>query len=314
MIRVVFMGTPAFAVPSLEGLVEHPEIIVAGVITQPDRPAGRGQQTRISAVKQAALTHELPVFQPESVNSLAAIDRLRDWAPQAIVVAAYGQILRNAVLTLPPHGCVNVHASLLPRWRGAAPIHYALRAGDEQTGITIMKMDEGLDTGPILLTWAIDIAPDETAQSLHDRLAALGGRILPETLINYVHGKITPTPQPEEGVTVAPTLSKDDGEIDWTEDAPAIDRHVRAYDPWPGTYTFLDGQRLNVISGEPLPDKDGGSAPGTLLEYNDGLAVQTGNGLYRLVTIQPAGKRKMSAEAYLAGHQDDVGKRLGKRE
>ncbi|MGF1503855.1 MAG: methionyl-tRNA formyltransferase [Anaerolineae bacterium] len=309
MHRVVFMGTPEFAVPSLQALVDQFEVV--GVVTQPDRPAGRGQQVRQSAVKQKAVALDLPVFQPKSLRRDEAVLKLRTWAPDVIVVAAFGQILRPTVLDLPPHGCINVHASLLPRWRGAAPIQYAIRAGDEQTGVTIMKMDPGLDTGPMLMKRAIPIAPEETAGSLHDKLAALGAALLPEALTGYLNGDITPEPQPDQGVTLAPTLSKDDGAIDWGDPADAIDRQVRAYDPWPGTFTTYEGDLLKVKGGTPLPEADAGEPPGTLVALDEALCVQTGAGLYRLHELQPAGKRTMSAEAFLAGRPEAPGTLLG---
>jgi methionyl-tRNA formyltransferase len=308
--RVVFLGTPDFAVPSLATLDGHPEFDVVGVVTQPDRPAGRGQQVRFSPVKEAALARDLPVFQPKSVNKPEALDQLAAWNPDMLVVAAFGQILKPALLELAPHGSINVHASLLPRWRGAAPIHYAIRAGDVESGVTIMKMDAGLDTGPMLASRAIPIAPDETAESLHDKLAQLGADLLPDTLRAYLDGNMTPTPQPDQGITYAPTLDKEDGRLDWTQSAVEIDRHVRAYDPWPGTYTFLDNQRLKVISGTPLPEATAEAAPGTLVDWDPSLAVQTGSGLYTLDAIQPAGKTVMGSGAYLAGHPDAIGLRL----
>jgi len=309
--RVVFLGTPEFAVPSLRALVDDPRFEVVGVVTQPDRPAGRGQQLRMSAVKQQALMLGLPVFQPITLRDEAAVEHLRSWQPDVLVVVAYGQILRKPVLELAPHGVINVHASLLPRWRGAAPIQYAIRAGDEQTGVTIMLMDEGLDTGPILAQREIAIAPDETAATLHDKLAALGAQLLPQTLNAYLDGTLAPCPQPSEGVTYAPTLKKEDGHIDWSQSAVAIDRQVRAYDPWPGTFAYLRGDLLKVLRGIPLPEAHSSALPGTLMEWDDGLAVQTGAGVYVLHTIQPAGKRPMTSQAYLVGHRDVVGEVLG---
>jgi methionyl-tRNA formyltransferase len=311
MARVVFLGTPDFAVPSLLALAEHPAFEVAGVVTQPDRPAGRGQQIQPSAVRRQAERLGLPVFQPETLRDPAAVEHLRGWRPDVMVVAAFGQILRQPVLDVAPFGCVNVHASLLPRWRGAAPIQYAIRAGDTETGITIMKIDPGLDTGPILAQRAIPIAPDETGASLHDRLAALGAQILPDVLLAYLAGEITPQPQPEEGVTLAPTLRKEDGLIDWSQPSVEIDRQVRAYAPWPGTFTYLKGEMFKVISGSPRPDETGNALPGTLIQHAGALAVQTGAGLYLLGEVQPAGKKRMSAQAFLAGHREVLGQRLG---
>jgi methionyl-tRNA formyltransferase len=312
MTRVVFMGTPEFAVPSLRALVESPDFDVVGVVTQPDRPAGRGQQVRESAVKRAAAALGLPVSQPTTLRAPEALAQMRAWSPDMVTVAAFGQILREDVLSLPPLGCVNVHASLLPRWRGAAPIQHAIRAGDSRTGATIMKMDVGLDTGPILLQREISIAPDETCASLHDRLASLGADLLTEALRRYVRGELLPQPQPEEGVTLAPSLSKADGAIDWRESVESIDRQVRAYTPWPGTFTHWQGGPLKVLRGAPLAGGIPGAAAGTLGLQEGAVVVQTGEGLYRLDEVQPAGKRPMSGEAFLAGRPEAVGCQLGK--
>ncbi len=308
--RIVFLGTPDFATPSLQALVDHPAFHVVGVVTQPDRPAGRGQQIQMSAVKRLALALDLPVFQPKTLRDESAVEHLRSWQPGLLVVAAFGQILRQPVLDLPTHGCVNVHASLLPRWRGAAPIQYAIRAGDAESGVTIMLMDIGLDTGPMLTSQAIPIAPRETAATLHDKLAALGAAILPDALTGYLSGDIVPTPQPEEGVTLARSIQKEAGLIDWSAPAAEIDRHVRAYDPWPGTYTFLEGQRLKILGGFPYPEESSGTDPGVLIAHTDGLAVQTGSGLFALETIQPEGKKRMPVDAFLAGHADVIGRQF----
>ena len=249
MARVVFMGTPDFSVPSLQRLHNDPRFEVVGVVTQPDRPAGRGRSITPPPVKQAAQEAGIPIFQPETLRSPEAVQQLRDWSCDVIVVVAFGQILRSEVLELPPFGCVNVHASLLPRWRGAAPIQYALCAGDSETGITIMKMDRGLDSGPIISQQSIPMAEDETGPSLHDRLAVLGASLLPDVLHEYLTGSLIPMPQPEEGITLAPTLKKRDGEIDWAQPARMIDLHVRAYTPWPGTHTTLNGKVIKVIHG-----------------------------------------------------------------
>ncbi|MBN1120382.1 MAG: methionyl-tRNA formyltransferase [Anaerolineae bacterium] len=309
--RIVFLGTPDFATPGLQTLADHPAFDVVGVVTQPDRPAGRGQQIQMSAVKKLALDLDLPVFQPKTLRDEAAVEHLRAWQPDLLVVAAFGQILRQPVLDLPPRGCVNVHASLLPRWRGAAPIQHAIRAGDEQTGVTIMLMDAGLDTGPLLTSKAIPIEPRETGATLHDKLAALGAEILPDTLTSYLSGDIVPVPQPEEGVTIARSIQKEAGLIDWSVPAVEIDRHVRAYDPWPGTYTFLDGQRVKILGGFPHPAEASAADPGTLIAHADGLAVQTGDGLFALEMIQPEGKKRMPVDAFLAGHADVIGRQFG---
>jgi methionyl-tRNA formyltransferase len=305
--RVIFMGTPDFAVPSLRALAGC--YAVAGVVTQPDRPAGRGRAPRQSAVKSAALDLGLPVFQPETLRSPEALEQLRAWEPMAIVVAAFGQILRKDMLELPPHGCLNVHASLLPRWRGAAPIQHAIWAGDAETGVTVMLMDEGLDTGPILSQRGTPIDPATTATTLHDTLAELGASLLLETLPGYLAGELAPYPQPAEGVTLAPSLKKEAGRIDWAQSAVEIDRQVRAFDPWPGTYTFWGDERLKVLSG--LPFEGSGALPGTVVSHADGPAVVTGEGLYVLWRIQPPGGKPMPASAFVNGRPDFVGAQLG---
>lgn len=302
--RTVFMGTPEFAVPSLEALAAHAAFDIRGVVTQPDRPAGRGRQIAQSAVKEAAVRAGIPVYQPETLRDPAALETLTGWSPELIVVAAFGQILRRNVLELPPYGCINVHASLLPRWRGAAPIQYAIRAGDDQTGITIMKMDVGLDTGPMLAQRAIPIAPGETAAALHDRLALLAAAFLPDVLLAYLSSDIVPVPQPGEGVTLAPTIKKSDGQINWTQPAALVDRHVRAFTPWPGTFTLLRDEVLRIVAGSPQAGDNTGSVPGSLMRQSGALAVQTGDGLYRIDTIQPAGKPKMSGAAFANGRRD----------
>ncbi len=309
--RVVFMGTPEFAVPSLRALAADSRFKLTGVVTQPDRPAGRGQSLRQSAVKQAALTLDLPIFQPQSLKKEAAMDELSQWQADIMVVAAYGQILKQRVLDMAPHGCVNVHASLLPKWRGAAPIQYAIRAGDEETGVTIMKIDIGLDSGPMLAKRAIPITRQDTASTMHDKLAELGADLLLDVLPDYLMGGITPKPQPEDGVTFAPTLRKTEGEIDWSQSAAEIDRLVRAFDPWPGTYTFYEGKRLNILSGSPLPNVSHKALHGTLIRHHDQYAVATGSGIYLLRNIKPAGKKAMTATAFAKGRPDALQSQLG---
>lgn len=311
MVRVVFMGTPDFAVPSLKALIEHPEFEVVGVVTQPDRPAGRGRELTAPPVKRVAEAAGIAVYQPKSLRTPEAVEQLADWEPDVIVVAAFGQILRANVLDLPRYGCINVHASLLPRWRGAAPISYAVRAGDAESGITIMRMDVGLDTGPMISKTAIPIAPDETGASLHDKLSVLGAEMLPDALLKYIAGELVPQPQPEDGITTAPTMEKSAGLINWSDTAEAIDRQVRAYTPWPGTFTYLDGEMIKVISGKALRDDPAYPLPGTVVQWQGGLAVQTGGGLYQIEMVQPAGKKAMPSSAFLTGHPDIVGRVFG---
>lgn len=306
MAKIVFMGTPDFALPTLRALLRHHEVI--GVVTQPDRPVGRTQKIVPSPVKQLAQEAGIPVFQPEKVRHPAVIEQLRQLPAEVYVVAAFGQILPQAVLDIPAHGSINVHASLLPRWRGAAPIPAAIRAGDPETGVTIMKMDAGLDTGPILSQGTLPIAPDETGQTLHDKLASLGADLLIHTLPGYLTGAIQPKPQPEQGVTTAPQIRKEDGNIDWSQDASSIERTVRAFTPWPGTYSYWQGQRLKIHAGYVM---EGDMDPGSVALVNNHPAIGTGNGLFCPVNIQLAGKKAMTIEEFVRGHPDFVGSTLG---
>lgn len=310
MTRIVFMGTPDFAVPTLRALLAADEYDVVGVVTQPDRPAGRGRVLQAPPVKQVAQGAGVPLIQPPTLRRPEAFAQLQAWQPDLIVVAAFGQILRQNVLDLPTHGCINVHASLLPRWRGAAPIQAAIRAGDAETGITIMLMDAGLDTGPVLAQRSIPIEPRETAQTLHDRLAALGAALLLETLPGYLTGSLRPRPQPDDEtpVTYAPQIKKEDGAIDWTRSAEEIDRLVRAFTPWPGTFTHWDGQRLKIIAGEPAA---GNTPPGHVIPYQDGIAIGTGAGLFVPSRLQLAGRRAVSAAEFLRGFPAILGATLG---
>ena len=311
-LRIVFMGTPDFAVPALESLARGPHEVVA-VVTQPDRPAGRGRAVRPPPVKRAAERLRIPeILQPERVrgpSGAAFRDRLRALKPDLAVVAAYGRILPKEVLETPRHGCINVHASLLPRWRGASPIQWAILAGDQETGVCIMQMDEGLDTGPVFRCRRLPIAADETGGTLHDKLAALGAELLPEVVDAIARGAATATPQSEAGATYAPRLTKADGRLEFSEPAQALERRVRAMQPWPGAYTTVGGRSLKVLGAEPVP---GRGAPGEVLEAaGDRLVVATGDGALRLLEVQPEGGRPMGVRAYLAGHPLRVGTRLG---
>jgi methionyl-tRNA formyltransferase len=299
------MGTPDFAVPALRRLIERFRVI--GVVTQPDRPAGRSRQVQMSPVKLAALEAGIPVFQPEKIRRPEAIAELKQWSPDVYVVAAFGQILPQAVLDIPPHGSVNVHASLLPRWRGAAPIQAVIRAGDAETGITIMKMDAGLDTGPMLRQRAIPIAPDETGQTLHDKLAVLGGDLLIETLPGYLSGDILPQPQPDEGVTLAPRIQKEEGHVDWSQPAAHIERTVRAFTPWPGTYVYWDGKLLKILSGRVA---DGSAEAGKVVRLKDAAAIGTGAGLFVPERLQIEGGKPTTLSEFLRGHAAFIGASL----
>lgn len=290
--------------PALEALLSSPHKIVA-VYTQPDRPAGRGQQLAASAVKQCALRHGLPVEQPPTLRDPAAVEGLRSWSADLMIVAAYGLLLPQSVLETPRLGCVNIHASLLPRWRGAAPIQRAIGAGDTESGVTIMQMDVGLDTGPMLLTRAVPIGPRETAATLHDRLAATGAQALLEALDTVAQGTATPRPQPSDGVTYATKIRKEEAVIDWSRPAVEIDRQIRAFDPWPIAQTQWNGQQLRVWAATPI-DASAPSSPGKVLATGAaGIEVGTGEGVLRLTRVQIAGRKAMSAAEFLNAHRLD---------
>lgn len=295
-IRVVFMGSPDFAVPSLKALTSAYPIV--GVVTQPDREAGRGRTLVAPPVKTAALDFGLPVIQPEKLHAPEAMEQLQAWAPDLIVVAAFGQILRPAVLDLPNYGCINVHGSLLPRWRGAAPIQAAILAGDKETGITIMKMDSGVDTGPMLSQSSIPIAPDNTADSIFKKMSTLGAELLLETLPDYLNGSLHPRQQPEVGVTYAPMLKKEDGRLDFTRSAEELARRVRAFNPWPGAFFEWRGGVMKVHAAHA---SDGRAVPGAHLIQQKLPAIGTGDGVLVLDIVQPAGKKSMLGKAFLAG-------------
>jgi methionyl-tRNA formyltransferase len=306
MASVVFMGTPDFAVPALRLLIQHHDVL--GVVTQPDRPAGRNRQVQMSPVKQVALDAGIPVFQPEKIRRPEAVEELRRWSPDVYIVAAFGQILPQAVLDIPPFGSINIHASLLPRWRGAAPIQTAIRAGDGETGITIMKMDAGLDTGPILRQRAIPITPEETGQSLHDKLSELGGALLIETLPDYLNGDLQPQPQDDSLATFAPRINKDEGRIDWSQPASSIERTMRAFTSWPGTFTSWNGKQLKIHAGDV---GEGSAEPGQVIPTHGRVAIGTGDGLFMPTRVQLEGKSPVSIEDFVHGHGDFVGSRLG---
>lgn len=291
------MGSPAFAVPVLEALAK--EYSVAGVVTQPDRPAGRGGTLNAPTVKTTAVKLGIPVIQPEKIRSFESISQIQAWSPDLIIVAAFGQILRPTVLDLPTHGCLNIHASLLPRWRGAAPIQAAILAGDRETGITIMKMDPGVDTGPILSQRSMPIAPDETSGSLFEKLAPLGARLLIQTLPGYLSTDLTLRLQTEEGATYAPLLKKEDGRLDFTKLAIDLERRVRAMNPWPGAYFTWNGTPLKVLRAHTLDDTNPGAGLRVIVEGSP--AVGTGDGVLILDEVKPAGKKSMPGRAFLAG-------------
>ena len=296
MTRVVFMGSPEFAVPVLRAL--SGDYNVVGVVTQPDRPAGRGRELKLPPVKKLAADLGLSVIQPEKLRVPDVMEQLRSWAPELIVVAAFGQILRSDVLSLPPQGCVNVHGSLLPRWRGAAPVQAALLAGDSETGITIMKMDQGVDTGGIISQEAIPIDQEDTAGSLLEKLSHLGAELLMETLPPYISGELHPQAQNEADSTYAPMLKKDNGLLDFTRPADELARQVRAFSSWPGAFLEWNGQPLKVHRAHA---EAGNELVLHRLVYQGCPAVGAAIGLLVLDEVQPAGKKPMSGQAFLAG-------------
>ncbi len=312
-LRVGFAGTPAFALPALEALLRSPHQILA-VFTQPDRPSGRGQALAASAVKQCALGAGLPVLQPPTLKSEQALAALRALALDALIVVAYGLILPEAALAAPRLGCYNIHASLLPRWRGAAPIQRAILAGDARTGVTLMRMQAGLDTGPMLAQRALEIGPLETAGELHDRLAQLGAGLLMETLAALARGEAHETPQPDGGVTYAAKIEKREALINWNAEAEAVVRQVRAFNPWPVAETRLEGAQLRIWEAEPVgsqavwidparPVEPAGSPPGTVLSPSErGIEVACGRGAVRLTRLQLPGRKPVTAREFLNAH------------
>ena len=300
--RIVFMGTPDFAVPSLEALLKSEDQVV-GVVTQPDRPKGRGQEVIPSPVKVVCQREGIPVLQPLKMKDPAFLDALREWKPDVIAVTAFGRILPPVILSLPPRGCINVHGSLLPKYRGAGPVQWAIIRGERETGITTMFMAEGMDTGDMLLRETVGIHPDDTAGTLAPRLAEVGGRLLVETLRRLKAGTLTPERQDDSKATMAPLLKKEDGLIDWNLTATEIANRVRGLSPWPGAYTSVNGERwilCRVSAGEESQK----AAPGTVtMVTKDRIDVATGGGTIQILEIQPSNSRRMTVAQYLAGHR-----------
>lgn len=291
------MGSPDFALPSLSTLAAKYEVV--GVVTQPDRASGRGRELKAPPVKTLALELNIPAIQPQKLREPEAMSQLQAWHPDLIVVAAFGQILKKEVLELPKYGCINVHASLLPRWRGAAPINAAILAGDEETGVTIMKMDVGLDTGPMLSKKSIRIKPDDTAGSIFQALSTLGADLLLETLPDYINGKIMPQPQPAEGATYAPMLKKEDGLLDFNKPSLELERRVRAMSPWPGAWFEWNGNILKVARASVSVGE--GLANGSRFTVQGRPAVMCAEGALVLEAVQPPGKKVMPGKSFLAG-------------
>ena len=303
------MGTPQFSVPSLLALLMSEDQVV-GVVTQPDRPKGRGQDIIPSPVKAICERESIPVLQPLKMKAQEFLDALRAWSPDVIAVTAFGRILPPVILTLPPRGCINVHGSLLPKYRGAAPVQWAIIRGERETGITTMLMDEGMDTGAMLLQERVPIHPDDTAGTLASKLAAVGGRLLIETLGQLKAGTLRPQPQDHSLATMAPILKKEDGRVDWTLSAEDIANRVRGLSPWPGAYTSINGERWKlwrVIAIEASESK----TAGTIIKVTrDSIEVTTGGGNLHILEIQPSNSRRMTVAQYLSGHRLSEGTTL----
>ncbi|MFO7982719.1 MAG: methionyl-tRNA formyltransferase [Desulfuromonadales bacterium] len=306
-IRTVFMGTPDFALETLKGLIEA-GVDLCAVYTQPDRPSGRGRKLTPPPVKVLAEQHDIPVFQPPKLRAPEAVEQLRELEPDLIVVVAFGQILPKSVLEIPEYGCINVHASLLPRYRGAAPINKAIIDGEESTGITTMLMDEGLDTGDMLVRKSLAIGPEETAGELHHRLALLGRETMVETLARLCAGTLEPEPQDDEKSSYAPMLKKEDGRIDWSRSAEEIHNQVRGLDPWPGAYTKLEGKDIKLFGTSPL---EGSGEPGTVLSADsEGVRIACGEGVLLCRELQLPGRKRLPTADFVRGRTMVPGTRL----
>lgn len=298
--KIVFMGTPDFAVGALEALLEAGHRVTA-VVTQPDKQRGRERKVQFSPVKECALAHGLTVFQPEKIKAPEAVAKLRTYEADIFVVAAFGQILSKEILEMPQYGCINIHASLLPKYRGASPIQYAILNGDDVTGVTIMQMDEGLDTGDILMMKAIPVERDDTGGSLFEKLSALGARLLVKTLPMIEAGEIIPVRQQEEDAAYVRMLTKDMGKIDWRKDAETLERLVRGMNPWPSAYCSFREKSLKVWDCEVSAEEKAAKPGEVLLVTRDQICVQTGKGVLRLKEVQLAGKRRMPVQDFLLG-------------
>lgn len=300
--KLVFMGTPEFAAASLKALVESGQYEIAAVVTQPDRPKGRGHKVQMSAVKTYALEKNLPVLQPEKVKNPDFQQKMEEIAPDLIVVAAFGQFLPKVLLDLPKYGCINVHASLLPKYRGAAPIHYAILNGEKEAGVTIMQMDVGMDTGDMLSKVSVPVTVDMTQGELHDILKEKGAELLLQTIPEIAAGTVKPVPQNPEEATYATLITRDMEKLDWTKSAEALHNQIRAFDPWPGSFTLLpDGKRLKIWKSRAVKD-NASAAPGTVLEADhDGFKVACGKNVLAVLECQPEGKRRMPALSFVNG-------------
>ena len=305
--RIIFMGTPDFAVPVLQSLINSRHEVVA-VVTQPDRPKGRGKNMQISPVKECALAHNIPVMQPVNVSVPEVIDELRAYEPELIVVVAFGQFVTKKIREMPKYGCINVHASLLPKYRGAGPIQWAVINGEKESGVTTMYMCREIDKGDMLLKDTVMLDPKETGDSLHDKLSMMGGPLLLKTIDQLEDGSAVRIPQCEEESTYAPKLEKTMGNIDWTMDADRIERLVRGLNSWPGTFTKIHGKTVkiwdcDVVCQEALTESQAAAEPGTvIISEKDQLIVKAGNGALSLRMLQPEGKKNMTVDAYLRGY------------
>lgn len=321
--RIVFMGTPDFAVGALEAIIEAGHRVVA-VVTQPDKPKGRGKEIQMTPVKECAVAHGIPVFQPVKVKDAEAVDTLRGYDADIFVVAAFGQILSEEILTMPKYGCVNIHASLLPKYRGSAPIQWAIINGENVSGVTIMQMDKGIDTGDMLMKAEVAIEPGETGDSLHDKLAKAGAKLIVEALPKIESGDITPVKQNDEESCYAKMLQKSMSRIDWQQSAESLDCLIRGLISWPGASTVYRGKTLKiwkeqVVVQEELRDKEKtshidaeGSEPGTVvLVKKDAFYVQTGDEYLKILEVQPEGKKRMAVRDFLLGYQIKAGEKLG---
>ncbi len=301
-LKIIFAGTPEFAAVALNALLEEGRHEIRAVYTQPDRPAGRGRKLRASPVKEMALAHGLPLRQPSTLKEPEQQRSLRELGVDLMVVVAYGLLLPPPVLDAPRLGCINIHASLLPRWRGAAPIQRAILAGDRETGVSIMQMDEGLDTGPVLHRVVTPIHPGDTAGTLHDRLASLGAQALLDTLDRIMEGSARPVPQEEAAATYAPKIEKQEAVLDWNASAEELDRRVRAFNPWPVAQTTWKGKVLRIWQAEPLAEMPDAPAGTVVRAGKEGIDVATGNGMLRITRLQGAGGKPLDAAAFLNGH------------
>jgi len=314
--KIIFFGTPDFSIPTLKALIDVPGVEVACVVTQPDRPQGRGNHLQHSPIKKIALSHHIPVVQPENIRKSESkfIDTLKELGPFEIgVVVAFGQILPESVLNLPNHGSLNVHASVLPRWRGAAPIQRAIMAGDKTTGISLMKMEAGLDTGPVYCTERVTIEEFDTFETLHDRLSHVGAKLLAKNIRAIIDGKLLPEIQPQEGVTYAHKIETDEALIDWRKSASEISRIIRAMNPFPGAFTFIQSKRLKIFEAQPVtPLRKGEFAAGEIISIDAvRLEVKCGEEALALLQVQMEGKRKMSISDFLRGFPVRLSDKLG---